>query len=285
MTHHDCMRKRVPEDSVGLGSYNMDSHNCERIVVGGKVRNEGDVQIHPPLPYPIAYRSIVPKEEECANLFVPVALSCTHISYGSIRMEPVFMILGQSAGTAAAMAIDGNIPVQKVDYPKLRDRLLADKQILVWDGKSEGKRSEGLAVADLKGIVVDDTDAEKVGEWLGGTAKGGYVGEGYIHDNNEGKGAKRVRFTATIPAAGEYDVRMSYTALSNRATNVPVTVIAGGAKKTVKVNERHEPKLEHGFISLGTYQFAAGEKAVVEISNEGTDGHVIVDAVQWVSAK
>ena len=142
MTENHCMKRIVADDSIGLGSYNMDSHNCERIVIGGRARNEGDVQIAPRQPYSISYRSIVPKESECVNLFVPVALSCTHIAYGSIRMEPVFMILGQSAGTAACMAIDGNIPVQQVPYEKLKARLLADKQKLVWDvpAKAELKK-------------------------------------------------------------------------------------------------------------------------------------------------
>jgi FAD dependent oxidoreductase len=87
-----------------------------------------------PKPYPVSYRAIVPRETECANLLVPVCLSSTHIAYGSIRMEPVFMLLGQSAGTAAAHAIDAGVPVQKVDYAKLRERLLADGQILLWEG-------------------------------------------------------------------------------------------------------------------------------------------------------
>ncbi len=135
---------------MGLASYTMDSHNCQRVMlsgvkIGGKsydnvVRNEGNVEIGVPKPYPVAYRSIVPKETECTNLFVPLCLSSTHIAYGSIRMEPVFMILGQSAGTAAAMAIDANIPVQKVDYAKLKERLLADKQILEYDGPEKGAK-------------------------------------------------------------------------------------------------------------------------------------------------
>ena len=133
MTQNNCQSKIIAEDSVGLGSYNMDSHNCRRIVVDGHVRNEGDVQIGSPHPYPIAYRSIVPKEAECANLMVPVCLSSSHISYGSIRMEPVFMILGQSAATAAVFAIDDKCSVQKVSYAKLHDRLIADKQIIEWD--------------------------------------------------------------------------------------------------------------------------------------------------------
>ena len=135
MTEKNCTGEVEAEDSVGLASYGMDSHNCQRVVVDGAVRNEGDVQIPVRRPYPVSYSSLTPKEEECANLLVPVCVSASHIAYGSIRMEPVYMILGQSAGTAAALAIDGNTSVQKVDYAKLRERLLADKQILKWAPK------------------------------------------------------------------------------------------------------------------------------------------------------
>jgi hypothetical protein len=83
-------------------------------------------------PYPISYRALVPKRAECENLFVPVCLAASHIAYGSIRMEPVFMILGQSAATAASLALADRVPVQQVDYPRLRARLLADRQILEW---------------------------------------------------------------------------------------------------------------------------------------------------------
>jgi hypothetical protein len=131
MTEHNCRGARVAEDAVGLGAYNMDSHNVQRIVRNGRVENEGDVQ-EPVRPYPISYRSLVPKQRQCENLFVPVCLAASHIAYGSIRMEPVFMILGQSSATAAAVAIDDNVPVQKINYAKLRQRLLADKQVLAW---------------------------------------------------------------------------------------------------------------------------------------------------------
>jgi hypothetical protein len=131
MTEHNCRGARVAEDPVGLGAYNMDSHNVQRVVKRGRVENEGDVQV-PVKPYPISYRSIAPRQRQCDNLFVPVCLAASHIAYGSIRMEPVFMILGQSAATAASIAIDDNIPVQRVDYGKLRERLLADQQVLGW---------------------------------------------------------------------------------------------------------------------------------------------------------
>jgi hypothetical protein len=130
MTEHNCRRERVAEDSVGMGAYNMDSHNAQRYVnAAGFVRNEGDVQVGVK-PYPISYRSICPRRQECTNLLVPVCLSASHIAYGSIRMEPVFMVLGQSAATAAALAIDDNVDVQRLDYSRLKARLIADKQVL-----------------------------------------------------------------------------------------------------------------------------------------------------------
>ncbi len=133
MTEHECRRARAAADSVGLAAYGMDSHNTQRYVDAARhVRNEGDVQVPVTGPYPISYRAIVPKAAECTNLLVPVCLSATHIAYGSIRMEPVFMVLGQSAATAAAEAVDGDRDVQNVDYPRLRARLLRDKQVLAW---------------------------------------------------------------------------------------------------------------------------------------------------------
>lgn len=132
MTEHHCRGTQVAADAVGLAAYNMDSHNCQRIVKNGRVENEGDVQVPPMKPYPISYRALVPRRGECQNLLVPVCLAASHIAYGSIRMEPVFMILAQSAATAAALAIDERVPVQAVDYAKLRARLLADGQILEW---------------------------------------------------------------------------------------------------------------------------------------------------------
>jgi hypothetical protein len=134
MTETNCEWKRTAEDSIGLASYPMDSHFCQRVVVeeNGKttVRNEGGFGHECAGPYPVSYRSIIPKRDECTNLLVPVCLSASHAAYGSIRMEPVFMILGQSAGTAACMAIDDNVSVQDVDYGKLKKQLIAGEQRL-----------------------------------------------------------------------------------------------------------------------------------------------------------
>jgi hypothetical protein len=132
MTEHHCRSEERVPDSVGLAAYGMDSHNVQRYVLDGAARNEGDVEVSVAGPYPVSYRAIVPRRSEATNLLVPVALSASHIAYGSIRMEPVFMILGQSAATAASLALDGNGVVQDVPYPRLREKLLADGQILDW---------------------------------------------------------------------------------------------------------------------------------------------------------
>ncbi|MEI6072484.1 MAG: FAD-dependent oxidoreductase [Verrucomicrobiae bacterium] len=130
MTEHHCMGTEKVGDSVGLAAYTMDSHNCRRIVVDGAVKNEGDVQVHSGPPYPVSYRAIIPRRGECTNLFVPFALSASHIAFGSIRMEPVFMILSESAAESAALAIEQDLDVQDVPYEQLRKRLLKAKQIL-----------------------------------------------------------------------------------------------------------------------------------------------------------
>ncbi len=132
MTEHQCVAARPAEDPIGLAAYTMDSHNCQRIVHGGRVLNEGNVEIHGFPPYGISYRAIVPRESECANLLVPVCLSASHIAYGSIRMEPVFMVLGQSAALAAVMALENKCPVQRIEYAALRRVLRSENQVLEW---------------------------------------------------------------------------------------------------------------------------------------------------------
>lgn len=131
MTEAHCKRKLPIEDPIGMGAYTLDSHNTQRVVFKGMVRNEGDIQSYiGGKAYGISYRAIVPPANQCENLLVPWALSATHIAFGSIRMEPVFMILGQSAGTAAALAVEDVIPVQQVPYDQLRTQLLKDGQKL-----------------------------------------------------------------------------------------------------------------------------------------------------------
>lgn len=131
MKEADALGKTQVPQPVGMGSYSLDAHNAQRFVqANGIVQNEGDIGVKPDKPYSIAYGSILPKESQCGNLLVPVCMSSSHIAYGSIRMEPVFMILGQSAATAAVLAIEKKVTPQRLDYRVLEKSLLADKQIL-----------------------------------------------------------------------------------------------------------------------------------------------------------
>jgi len=131
MTENEVLGRSPVEQSVGMGSYTMDSHNVQRYIKpDGFVQNEGDVGVHPENPYQIDLRSLMPSGEECSNLLVPVCLSCSHIAYGSIRMEPVFMILGQSAATLAVLAVEEKAGVQEIPYDNLKQQLLEDGQVL-----------------------------------------------------------------------------------------------------------------------------------------------------------
>lgn len=136
MTENELLQKKPTPESVGMGSYTIDSHNIQRFVdENGHVQNEGDIGVGLPGPYEIAYGSIVPKKEEITNLVVPVAVSASHIAFGSIRMEPVFMILGQSGATAAVMALEKGISVQDLPYENLKAQLIKDGQVLTMEGQ------------------------------------------------------------------------------------------------------------------------------------------------------
>jgi FAD-dependent oxidoreductase family protein len=315
MTEHNCMSRQGSKvnDSIGLGAYRMDSHNCQRVVVNGRVMNEGNVEIGIPAPYPIAYRSIVPKEPECENLLVPVCVSASHIAYGSIRMEPTFMILGQSAAAAASLAIDGNISVQQVSVGELQVKLRQYGQILECGGVRSTAPSGGdtdttigetmvpapgdtpggtlptkepgecqlIDRTTLKGIVLDDTEGKKIGEWVTSTRpEERRIGEGCLTDGNANKGAYFITYTPDIPEEGTYAVVLIFAPNPSAATNVPVTInVEGVGRSTVKVNQRITD--QNGLVSLGVYKLPKGKRTSVTISNKETDGIVLVDAVQF----
>lgn len=274
MTEHHCRGEKKADDPVGMGAYNMDSHNVQRYITAeGFARNEGDLQVGVP-PYPISYRAIVPKKDECENLFVPVCLSASHIAYGSIRMEPVFMILAQSSATAAAMAIDGKTAVQDVPYGRLRERLVADGQVLEWTGplpKKAGPREK------FEGIVMDDADAEKAGEWEESSALGVRVGERYVHDGNARDGRMALVFRVKATAAGPKKIRVIFPPSANRTTRAEVVIGGGGKTETLAINQRKEPEW------LGPFDLPA--EFDVRVSNAGADGHVVVDGLQVLEAK
>jgi len=242
----------------------------QRVVVDGKVRNEGWLQVAPPGPYPISYRSITPRAAECGNLLVPVCLAASHSAYGSIRMEPVFMILGQAAGAAAVLAIEADTAVQRIVYPALRDRLIADGQLLSWPPLPAGE------------VVVDNANyygVARTGHWTSAAGVGGFFASDFDLDDGKSDGTATFRFTPTLPKTGKYTVYLRYTAAHNRANNLPVDIVHRAGTTTVPVNQR----VNGGqWVSLGTYPFSAGRAGSVLLRTDHVTGFVVADAVRFV---
>jgi hypothetical protein len=181
-------------------------------------------------------------------------------------MEPVLMVTSQSAATAACLAIDDEVPVQKLNYDKLRKRLLADGQVLTWPPTGSRKK--------LDGIVLDDRVAQFTGAWTKSNGQTPHVGASYHHDANEKRGEKTAIFRPNIPATGDYEVRLLYTEHQNRSTMTTVTIRNGGEEHVVKVNQREAPR------SLGVFRILAGKSLAVTVSNQGANGYVVVDGLQ-----
>lgn len=270
MTQHNCEGREVVTDGVGMAAYTMDSHNTQRLVVNGQVKNEGNVEVGGFGPYPISYRSLTPRGSECANLLVPVCLSATHIAFGSIRMEPVFMVLGQSAATAAAMAIDADTDVQKVDVAALQRRLKADP----------------LADGSLFEIMIDNRDSLHVkqrGAWSI-EKSGGYGPDFLVHSPAQG-GIASVRFTPEIPETGTYAGYIYFPKSSGMSSSTLVIVNNGMTNKGITIREsdiRVEGQTSGEWVPIGTYLLPQGSASYVQVSNKDADGKVIADAVIWI---
>ena len=280
MTEHHIRNRLVAPNGISLATYPMDIHAVRRVYQDGKLYNEG-FGGGGGRPAPIGYGAIVPKAAECENLFVTFALSASHAAFGSIRMEPVFMVSSQSAATAACLAIDANTSVQNVDQAKLRARLLADGQILDPPSTPATASPRKIVKAEsLPGIVMDDDEAEYQGSWTASNAQPTPIGDRYRHDANTDRGKRVATFTATIPKAGDYEIRFLYSPHDNRSTKTKITVAGAGEEKTFRINQR-EPVIKDGVPNaLGVFRFEAGAKVRVTVSNEGADSYVIVDGLQ-----
>ncbi|MFT4031773.1 MAG: FAD-dependent oxidoreductase [Siphonobacter sp.] len=274
MTQANCESKEVVEDGIGLAAYQMDSHNIQRIVIekdGMKmVKNEGNVEVSGFPPYPISYRSLIPKSSECRNLLVPVCMSATHIAYGSIRMEPVFMVLSQSAALAASMAIDQKKSVQDIKGQDVQAFLIKNP----------------LLNGSIPDVIVDDAQSEGVtitGDWT--KEKAGAYAHSLLSTKSTTPGA--VRFTPTLANTHLYEV---YVYFPKRADVSSQTVFrVNNGSKTQDITLRKDQIVIEGqtsgtWIPLGKFNFPAGKKAYVEITNEKADGVTVADAVQFIQA-
>jgi hypothetical protein len=270
MTQHNCEGGETVNDGVGMAAYTMDSHNIQRIVVNGMVKNEGDVQVGGFPPYPISYRSIIPKESDCKNLFVPVCLSATHIAYGSIRMEPVFMVLAQSAATAAVQAIDKGISVQQVDVQAIQKAL----------------KENPLADGTTREILIDNDDKGSVtlvGSWTTLKNAPGCYGPSLLSSSyGEKSRIRSVKFSTLIEKEGAYEVYIYIPRIPGTSSTIEVTFHDGKRKHTqnLKPNQiKIEGQTSGEWMLLGQYDMKKDERPYVEVSTRGADGTVIADAV------
>ena len=281
LSQKDILEEPEKDDPIVISSFPIDSHDCQRVALkDGGVVNEGTIfpvrRTNPKqgYAYHVPYRSILPKAEECSNLLVPVALSCTHVGISSVRVEPTWMILGQSAGIAASLAADDNVPVQDVPYPRLRQHLQAQGQVLDLPvGPMDPSKLPGL---------IDDADAELTGAWIPSTNFKPHVGIGYVHDDNKADGRSRAIFRFKPPTEGEYELRMAYSAHKSRATNVPVIVTSGSEEIRIIVDQTRPLPSDQSFRTVATVQLKANIETVVTIHNSDTNGFVIVDAIRLV---
>ena len=270
-TQADCESKTTVEDGVGMAAYTMDSHNCQRVVIekNGKamVKNEGDVQIPGGGPYPVSYRSITPKREECDNLLVPVCLSASHIAYGSIRMEPVFMLLAQSAAKAACLAIDGGVKVQEVDVKAIQ-RMYDEDPLL--DGSTPD-------------IVVDDADIaddSSVG-WKRVNSRNGY-GRSYMVLNPTVK-KQTLRYNINIKDSGKYTLYTYFIKRGESSKKSVISVVANDQKEQVVIDADNvviKGQTTSAWVPIGEYDLQQGGECYVEYTNYGdVTGQIVADAV------
>lgn len=165
---------------------------------------------------------------------------------------------------------------------KLKTLRATEKSNASASGDADLTHGKPLPIASLPGIVLDETKARVVGEWSPSTSGGRHIGEGYLQDRNEGKGAKTVTFSPTLPRSGRYEVRLAYPSAENHAPNVPITILHADGETTLKIDQRQRPPIGGRFISLGQFRFEQNGQGYVLISNEGTTGHVVVDALQLI---
>jgi hypothetical protein len=272
MTEHHCRGDSVVSDPIALAAYTMDSHNCQRLVVDGMVKNEGNVEVGGFPPYPISYRSLVPKYEECSNLLVPVCLSASHIAFGSIRMEPVFMVLGQATAVAASMAIDNDQAVQNINIDELRKKLDTDPLL---DGTPPD-------------IVVDDAEVENIiksGEWESQSHFMRNYKSSLLFSTDRKNEEVYVEFVPLIEREGHYRVYYYCPEIRDSDIELPEklsVIVNHAAGETISKIEYKDNANNWAYI--GEYEFKKGKEAYIRLEGADSDVPFIADAVLLVSS-
>lgn len=273
MNQNHCQGREVVSDEIAYAAYTMDSHNCDRLVVNGMVKNEGNVEVGGFPPFPISYRAIVPKRNEVDNLLVPVCLSASHIAFGSIRMEPVFMVMAQSAAVAAVIAVDQKIAIQDVDVNAI-------KAVLKDNPKGDGRKPDVISsVADEKHIAI-------TGGWEKVAAKG--YGKYYLVSSAANSEAS-VKFGFDRKAQrGKYKAYYYYPKSDKDASEIDLELYNGKEKKSISLNLK-EVKIQgqttSTWVEIGEFDFDFSANAYFKVTTKDAKGDIAANAVLLVPSK
>ncbi|SMP69372.1 Lysophospholipase L1 [Neorhodopirellula lusitana] len=296
MTEANCRSQEVVKDSVGMAAYGMDSHNCQRIVQNGAARNEGDVQQHGLKPYPISYRSIVPKAVQCDNLAVPVCMSASHIAFGSIRMEPVFMVLGQSSAIAASLAIEHDSTIQQVPYQAFHQVALATGQVLKLPARKSNKQVSSNAKPSSIPPSAKWTNRSGDNDWNSGknwlnNAAPADTAKVYVDQSSHDKAVLREGETLNVSSIyigsefgreGTLEVtggKLSATARASRHTRIGVSGGVGQFIQTGGEVRLNALQIGVGYDSRGTYHLSGGQLILSRLINGETGSIAVGDSV------
>ena len=313
LTQKDIQLQTEIPDSIGLGFYAIDTHIARMLVLDdGTLASEGEMLILvSPGPWGLPYRFITPKREECTNLLVPVCFSASHIAHSATRLEAQYMIIGESAGIAAAQAFNNDKDVQAIDVKQLQRRLIEHGQLLEWNGEGYGRyrsransgfppqiiyrwqnhpeeypKSMPKPRREIP-ILMDDIHAQRVGDWEELSKHGFFVNQGYLNDKGTGKGEKSVIFKPIIRRSGLYEVKIAWPRRPENTKHAPILIRHADGEDTILLDQTQ--KKERGthrmFLSIGTYRFESDGQSTVTFQTQGTeDGLVVVDGVLFVPA-
>ena len=271
MTQANCTGNASVSDGIGMASYTIDCHNVERLFVSGHVRNEGYVGTTVSHPYSISYRSIIPQDSECRNLYIPVCISASHIAYCSIRMEPVFMELGEAAAAAACMAIDSNKSVQNVNVHQLQT-LLSTNPLM--DG----------SLPEILVNIADTAHASFTGSWIKVT-KNAYDSI-WLHTPAKPTNQK-VIFKPYLPSSCTYNVYTYVSYIDSAASKTHYIVNYGTTSKSIYIKDsvKASGQSQGKWFTLGTYVLPAGNQTTVTIDASNTTGKINADSILFIPAK
>ena len=279
MVQQDAWEHPKKDDAVAVGSYFLDCHLVSSILTPrGVLMEEGNFPYTPYRPYDIPYRSITPKKAQCTNLLVPTCLSASHVIMASLRMEPVYMMLGQVAGDAASMAIGEDIPVQEIDVKALQKLLKSQKQLITY--KTPGDMF--IDPTRLEGLVMDDTQLGLHEDlWSHSTSQGPFLLYNYRFAPTSPNGKLEAEFAPKLEK-GKYEVQIMYSASGNRVKAADVTVKDKKGTHKCPVDMTVRPKVEGLWHSLGTYSHDPKKPIKVIITNKGEGGVVVVDGARFI---